>query len=84
MAADHLRSGVARPLHRRLLVVDDEADVAPAVGRLRPPCLEGDELVAEIDERHVPASATELQLAEDPLEELECLVDRADLDGDVV
>ena len=84
MAADHLRAGLARPLHRRLLVVDDEADVAAAVRRLRSARLERDELVAEVDEGHVPAAAAQLQLAEDRLEERERLVDRAHLDGDVV
>ena len=46
--------------------------------------LERDELVAEVDEGHVPAAAAQRQLAEDRLEERECLVDRAHLDGDVV
>ena len=84
MAADHLRSGLARTLHRRFVIVDDEADVPSTVRRLRPACLERDELVAEVDEGHVPAPPAKLQLAKDPLEELECLVDRAHLDCDVV
>ena len=58
--------------------------MAPAVRRLRAARLERDELVAEVDEGHAPAAAAERQLAEDPLEEGECLVDRAHLDGDVV
>ena len=81
---DHLRAGLARPLHCCLLVVDHEADVASTVRRLRPACLERDELVAEIDEGHVPAASAQRQLPEDRLEERERLVDRAYLDGDVV
>ena len=84
MPADHLRARVACPLHRRLLVVDDKADVAPAVRRLRTARLERDELVADVDEGHAPAAAAQPELAEDRFEEGKCVVDRADLDGNVV
>src|SRR5262249_47531704 len=40
---------------RRLLVVDHEAEMPAIVGRLLASLLEGDELIAEIDERHGPA-----------------------------
>ena len=46
--------------------------------------LEGDELVAQVHERHAPAAAAKRDVVEDPPEELEHLVDVADLDGDVV
>jgi hypothetical protein len=59
-------------------------EVPAVVGRLTSALLQGDELVAEVDEGHLPAATAERQLAEDPLEELECLVDGAHLDGDVV
>ena len=50
------------------------------LGRAR----ESDELVAEVDERHSSASPAELEAINEPSEELEHLVDVADLDGNVV
>ena len=71
-------------LSHRFLVVDDEPEVATAVGRLGPAPLERDELVPEIDERHAGASAAKLEGAEDPLPERKRLVDVADLERDMV
>ncbi len=46
--------------------------------------LERDELVAEVDERHGAAPPTEVESIDEAPEELQHLVDVADLDGDVV
>jgi hypothetical protein len=45
---------------------------------------ERDELVAEVDERHAPRAAAELQIREERPPELECLVDAADVERDVI
>src|SRR5262245_49377414 len=84
VVAEHRGACLACPVEGLLAVVDDEADVAISVRRLRPAGREGDELVAEVDEGHPPAATAERQLAEDLLQEGERLVDVADLDGDVV
>ncbi len=83
VAAGHLRSGCVCRRDRRRPVVDDETDVAVAVGLAAPTLRQRDELVADVDERHPRALAPQPDL-EDPPEERECLVDVADIDGDVV
>jgi catechol 2,3-dioxygenase-like lactoylglutathione lyase family enzyme len=82
-AGQDLGAGVLERTPRRLLVVDDEPEVAVPVGRLRPSLRQGDELVTDVDERHAPPAAAELQL-EDAAVEVERLVDAADLERDVV
>ena len=53
------------------------------VARLRAPARERDELVAHVDERHLPAAAAQLE-PEDRLPERERLIDVVDLERDVV
>ena len=64
-------------------VVDDEPEVALAVGLPHGALGEREELVAQVDERHSAHPAAELQLEEAPVER-QRLVERADLDGDVI
>ena len=66
-----------------LLVVDDEAEVAAVVGRLAAALGERQELVAHVDERHARSAAAELE-CEQAAVEIECLVEVADLERDVV
>ena len=76
----------ARRAHGRkrgFFVLDDEADVPVAVGRLSSLTRESDELVADVDEGHVSRPPAERDV-EDPPVELERLVYVVDLDGDVV
>ena len=72
--------GVA--LHR-LLVVDDEAEVAVVVGRLPASLADREELVAQVDERHPRHAPAQLEV-EEPRVELQRLVEVADLERDVV
>ena len=67
----------------RLLVVDDEAEMARGVGRLRAPAREGDELVAHVHERH-PWRAPAQRELEDCAVEGERLVDVSHLECHVV
>src|SRR4029450_183977 len=76
-------AGCLERLARRLLVVDDEPEVPVRVRRLRSSLREGDELIADVDERHPSEVAPELEL-EDPAVPLERLVDVADFQRDVV
>src|SRR6185436_11087527 len=78
-----LDAGVNQRLAGRLLVVDDETEVAGPVRRLRPSFGERDELVAHVDEGHPPGAAAQLEL-EDPAVELERVFDASDLECDVV
>jgi hypothetical protein len=71
-------------LSHRFLVVDDEPEVATAVGRLGSALLERDELVAQIDERHPGAPAAKLERPEDPLPERKRLLEVANLERDMV
>ena len=64
-------------------VVDDEAEVARRVRPLRAALREREELVAHVDERHPRDPSAQLQLEQAPVE-VERLVDRADLERDVV
>jgi hypothetical protein len=73
-----------RPLEDIGPIIDDEPDVPPVVGWLRPACFEGDELVAQIDEGNVLAVSTQRQVAEDSPEEGQRVVSAADFDGGVV
>ena len=70
-------------VERAILVVDDEAEVAMPVRRLRAPARERDELVADIDERHPSRASAELQV-EDAAVEAERIVDVVDLERDMV
>src|SRR2546421_37988 len=70
-------------LARRRLVVDDEAEVPPAVGRTRASFCERDELVADVDEGHPRGAAAQREL-EDRAVEIQRLVDAPDLERDVV
>src|SRR5215212_2251619 len=71
-----------RPPHRPP-VVYHHTDVAMIVGLLRPPLREGDELVPRVYERHAGTAPTQLYL-EEASEELQGLLDVANLQGDVV
>ena len=66
------------------LVLDDEPEMAAPIRRLRPPLLERHELVAEVDERHRRAPAAELERPEQPLPEVQRLVEVPDLQRHVV
>ena len=68
---------------RRLLVVDDEAEVPGIVRRLRAPLRERQELVAHVEERHPGDPPAELEL-EDRAVEAQRLVEVADLERHVV
>jgi hypothetical protein len=84
VVADHLRPGVAGGGERAIAVVDDETDVARLVRGLTPAVREREELVAHVDERHAPPVPAAQPDVEDPPVEVECLVEVADLDRDVV
>ena len=84
VVAKHPSAGVAGRGKRRVAIVDDEPDVARAVGRLGPACGERDELVTQIDERHRATVAAAERELEDPAVERKRLVEIADLDGDVI
>ena len=66
-----------------LQVVDDEAEVAGFVGRLRATLGDREELVAHVEEGHPRDAAAELELKRPPVE-LERRVEVVDLDRDVV
>ena len=68
---------------RRLLVVDDETEVARAVARLRPALHQRDELIADIDERRVVRATAKLDVEQSAVE-LERAIDVVDLERDVV
>ena len=81
------RRGHAGRLERRahrLLVVDHKPEVAGSVGPVGAPGGKRDELVTEVDERHLPRAATQLQRPEDPLVELDRLVDRPHIERHVI
>jgi len=67
----------------RLLVVDDEAEVARPVGRLRATVHERDELVADVHEGHAGRAAAQPEVEQTAVE-LERAVDVVDLQRDVV
>jgi hypothetical protein len=83
VVADHLGTGLPCGRERSRSVVDDEPDVALGVGRLRTPFGQREELIAHVHERHSAAAAAQLDL-EDAAEEVDCFVQVADLDRDVV
>jgi hypothetical protein len=76
-------AGVCERLAGRLLVIDDEAEVAGSVRRLCSAFRERDELVADVDEGHARRAAAQLEV-EDPAVELERVVDALDLERNVV
>jgi hypothetical protein len=82
VAADR-GAGFTGGRERPLAAVDDEAEMAVAVRRLRSPLRERDELVAHVDERH-PATTPAKPEVEDAAVERERLLDVTDLEGDVV
>ena len=82
-AAEDLDSRRLERPPRRVLVVDDEPEVAVLVGRLRAPLRERDELVAHVDERHPVRAAAQRELEQLTVER-ERLVDVADLERDVI
>src|SRR5439155_20229282 len=83
LAGQGLDTGLGhRPAHR-LLVVDHQAKVPAIVGRLLAALLQGQELVAEIDESHAVALAAKLEIENTAIERQRFL-DIADLQGDVV
>jgi hypothetical protein len=57
-AAEDRDAELFQPLAHGLLVVDDEAEVAGLVGRLRPALRERDELVTHVDEGHAAHAAS--------------------------
>src|SRR5918998_332434 len=67
----------------RLLVVDDQAEVAAVVGRLGPPLRDRQELVAHVDERRPAPAAAQLEAEKAPVQ-LERRLDVADLERHVV
>ena len=73
----------ARRVAHLLDVVDHQAEVAAVVGRLLPALADGEELVAHVDERHAGHAAAELEAEQAPVE-VECGVEVADLERDVV
>src|SRR5829696_773329 len=73
---------VKRPPHRPP-VVDHHTDVAMIVWVPRPPLREGDELVPRVYERHSAPAPAQLHFEESP-EELQGLLNVANLEGDVV
>ena len=83
VAAEDLHPCLAGRGEHRVAVVDDEPEVACGVRALRPALGEGDELVAHVDERHPGAAAAQLEVEEATVER-ERLVDRGDLECDVV
>ena len=78
----HVVRGFERGAHR-LLVVDDEPEVAPVVRALLAPLGQREELVAQVDEGHAGRDAPQVQL-EEPAVELQRLVDAVDLERYVV
>ena len=82
--AGYLRAGFARRRHHRLDVVDDQPEVTVRVRRLGPALGQREELVTQVDERHPARAAAHRQRPEDSLEKRQRLVDRADLECDVV
>jgi hypothetical protein len=81
--AEDLDPGLAGRRKHGLPVVDHEPDMPSGVRGLRPSLGERDELVAHVDERHPADSAAQLNL-EQPAVEGQRLVDRPDLERDVV
>ena len=67
----------------RVLVVDHEAKMAAVVGRLRAALLQGEELIAQIDEGRGLALAAQLEIEQAAVEG-ERLLDIADLESDMV
>ncbi|MGI8421164.1 MAG: hypothetical protein ACR2MU_02705, partial [Gaiellaceae bacterium] len=68
---------------RRVPVVDDEAEVALAAGRLRIALHQGDELVADLDEGGAGHTPQQLEVEARAVER-ECLVEIADVERNVV
>ena len=56
VVAQHLGAGLSRPLEDGRTIVDDEADVPVPIGGLGAAGGQRDELVADVDERHLSAS----------------------------
>src|SRR5262249_7802851 len=65
-------------------VVDDQTEVSMLAPRLDGVLEESDELVTEVDESHVARLAAQLQLREERAPELECLLEAADVERDMI
>ena len=83
VAAEDLDAGLAGGGEHRGAVVDDEAEVALAVGLAVRALGEREELVAHVDERHPADPAAQLDLEQTSVES-QRLVERADLECDVI
>jgi hypothetical protein len=81
--AEQLGPGLLGQLADALAIVDDQPEVAGAIRRLRAPGGEHEELVAHVEEGHVPSAATQLELEDAPVE-VEPLLEVVDLEDDVV
>lgn len=79
----HVDPGLRQGPADRLLVVDDEAEMPPVVGRLTAALLERQELVAQVDEGRILVPAAQGEL-EQPAVERQRFVDVADLERHVV
>jgi hypothetical protein len=83
-AAERRDAQLLQPRSHGFLVVDDQAEMALAVGRLRSARGERDELVAHVDERHAPSAASQLEIPEDRPPEFQHLIEVAHLERDVI
>src|SRR6185369_7345322 len=66
VVSEHLSARLTCGGEGGFAVVYDETDVARPVGRLGATCRDGDELVAQVDERHRSAVAAPERELEDP------------------
>ena len=83
VAAEDLDAGLTGRGEHRLAVVDDEAEMPLAIGLALRALGEREELVAHVDEGHPGDAAPQLEL-EQPAVEGERLVDRADLEREMI
>src|SRR5438270_3660625 len=70
-------------LANRLLVVDDETEMAAVIGSLAAALLKRQELVAKVDESRILAPAAQLEIEQAAIEG-QRLVDIANFEGDVI
>jgi hypothetical protein len=80
---DNLDPRLLEHASRGLLIVDHEPEVPVVVARLPAPLAEREELVAHVEKGHSRCPTAQLEV-EKPAVEGECLLDIADLEGDVV
>src|SRR5262245_27027652 len=79
----HLDPGLRQRLAHRLFVIDDQAEMPAVIGGLPTAFLQGEELIAKIDESRVLALAPQLEFEQAAVER-QCLFDVADLERDVI